>query len=366
MPDGEDPRFLQEQIITYIGNKRALLPAIERGVQTVRDRLARPQLRIADLFSGSGIVARALKRHSTHLLVNDLETYSRIANECFLANRSSVPLEELEEKRVRLEEWIRVHWAPGFITELYAPTQDQAIQPGERVFYTRRNATYLDTARRAIAMLPIEDQHYFLGPLLAAASIHANTSGVFKGFYKREDGVGQFGGTGRNALTRILAEIRLACPVLSRFETSVEVRQRDANVLAGEMEEVDLAYIDPPYNQHPYGSNYFMLNVLAEYVRPERVSEVSGIPENWNRSRFNKRHEVEAAFTELVARCPAKFLLISYNSEGFLSRAQLEAVLRGFGAVSTVEIEYNTFRGSRNLRGRPIHVTEFLFLLEKH
>jgi adenine-specific DNA-methyltransferase len=195
--------------------------------------------------------------------------------------------------------------------------------------------------------------------------VHANTSGVFKGFYKTESGLGQFGGSGRNALSRILGEIRVQLPILSRFETSFEVRQEDANALVDCLDEVDVAYIDPPYNQHPYGSNYFMLNLLVEYERPRVVSRVSGIPTNWNRSRYNQRGEVEEALFDLVARCRSKFLLISYNSEGFIPPERFLERLSKAGHVSVLERPYNTFRGSRNLRARPKHVTEFLYLVER-
>ena len=92
----------------------------------------------------------------------------------------------------------------------------------------------------------------------------------------------------------------------------------DANELARELPALDLAYLDPPYNQHPYGSNYFMLNLLVQYERPTAVSRVSGIPTDWNRSRYNRRAEAAGALFELAAACPARFLLISYNSEGFI------------------------------------------------
>jgi adenine-specific DNA-methyltransferase len=146
---------------------------------------------------------------------------------------------------------------------------------------------------------------------------------------------------------------------------SFEVHQADANELVTRMEEVDLAYLDPPYNQHPYGSNYFMLNLLVDYRRPDRISRVSGIPTEWNRSRYNQRGEVERALFQLVERCPAKFLLISYNSEGFIPPACFCERLAASGTVTVLETAYNTFRGSRNLRDRPIHVKEFLYLVER-
>ena len=139
----------------------------------------------------------------------------------------------------------------------------------------------------------------------------------------------------------------------------------DANEVVKSLEPVDLAYFDPPYNQHPYGSNYFMLNLLVENRAPESVSKVSGIPKGWNHSRYNQRREAESAFFELLASTPAKFLMISYNSEGFIKRESFMRFLATLGEVTPFETEYNVFRGSRNLRQRPLKVTECLFLVHR-
>ena len=94
-------------------------------------------------------------------------------------------------------------------------------------------------------------------------------------FYKNsKTRTGQFGGDGRNALTRILGKVKLPFPVFSEFECRSRVFSSDANLLVKD-ESVyepdfttdgafDLAYFDPPYNQHPYGSNYFMLNLILK------------------------------------------------------------------------------------------------------
>lgn len=68
--------------------------------------------------------------------------------------------------------------------------------------------------------------------------------------------------------------------MLSLFECDYQVFQEDANALVRKLRGLDLAYIDPPYNQHPYGSNYFMLNLIVKYQRPARVSQVSGVPDD--------------------------------------------------------------------------------------
>jgi adenine-specific DNA-methyltransferase len=255
---------------------------------------------------------------------------------------------------------------PGLITKLYAPKSKSIIRKGDRAFYTYRNACYIDTARKYVEKIPCEYRDYFLAPLLSEASIHSNTSGVFKGFYKDSNtGVGKFGGNNEDALTRILGNITLPFPVFSNFECEYEVHRGDSNILIDSIETVDLAYIDPPYNQHPYGSNYFMLNLIIDYVAPRKISKVSGIPDNWNRSFYNKKAYAYNSFKELVEKIGAKFLLISFNSEGFIRHNEMVNLLKKLGTLEILETRYNTFRGSRNLRNRNIHTKEYLYLVEK-
>lgn len=364
-PREENPAFLKEQILTYLGNKRALLHFIGQGVERVRKRLGRETISCVDLFAGSGIVARYLKRFSSVLYVNDLEPYSTCMSECYLANKSQVDMETLQETLCVLKREIHRQWAPGWIAEMYAPQDDEHIRQGERVFYTRRNAIYIDTARRLIDQLPEKMQHFLLAPLLYSASVHNNTAGVFKGFYKNRAGIGQFGGEGKNSLPRILGEIEQALPVFSSFECEVHVLQQESRDAARSLPNVDFCYMDPPYNEHPYGSNYFMLNLILENRRPASVSPVSGIPESWNRSAYNKPQQAREHFFSVIRDCPAKFILISYNSEGFIQYGEFADFLRSLGRVSSLETDYNTFRGCRNLRNRPFSVKEYLFLLER-
>jgi adenine-specific DNA-methyltransferase len=178
-------------------------------------------------------------------------------------------------------------------------------------------------------------------------------------------GRGQYGGNNRDALTRILGDIELPFPLWSRFDCEVEVYREDANTLAGHIGPLDLAYLDPPYNQHPYGSNYFMLNLIADYRRPEKTSRVSGIPPDWNRSDYNNPGRALASFRDLAEKLAAKFLLISFNSEGFIGLSEMKSLLEKIGRVEVLETKYNAFRGSRNLSGRSIHVKEYLYLVEK-
>lgn len=366
-PIAEDPDYLTSQLITYIGNKRALLGHIGIALEHVKRRLGKGKLRVVDLFSGSGVVSRYLKAHSSLLISNDIEDYASVISRCYLRNRSTVDFRTLSEIVSELNAKVNTEPFPmGFIEELYAPRDETNITKEDRVFYTRENARRIDNYRRLIERVPSEMWDLLLGPLLSEASVHANTAGVFKGFYKdRRTGVGKFGGSGSDALTRILGRIMLKVPVLSLFECEYAVFQEDANALVHKLRGLDLAYIDPPYNQHPYGSNYFMLNLIVRYQRPAHISRISGIPTDWRRSGYNVRNKALPLLKDLLHSIDASFLLVSFNNEGFISPERMRRALDKLGQVEVIELPYNAFRGSRNFNNRSIHVTEYLYLVER-
>jgi adenine-specific DNA-methyltransferase len=365
-PFCENEDYLTQQLITYIGNKRALLGFIGAGIKKVQRKLNKEKLKMFDVFSGSGIVARYFKQFSKLLIVNDLEKYSTLINECYLSNDSERNEFTLRKYYYDLVEQAENSLVKGIISELYAPKNDKKIKQNERVFYTTRNAMYIDTMRQLIDKIPKEYQKYFLAPLLSEASIHANTSGVFKGFYKnKKTGIGQFGGINRDALFRITGDIKLPFPVFSNFNCETMICNGDSNEVIHSLPETDIAYLDPPYNQHPYGSNYFMLNLILDYKYPENASKISGIPENWNRSDYNKGNRALKALTYLVENIKSKYIIISFSSEGFIGMDEMKNMLRKTGKVEILETKYNTFRGCRNLNNRDIHVKEYLYLVEK-
>ncbi len=133
----ENPAYLSDQLITYIGNKRALLPLIHQAMQHVQGRLGRRKLRILDAFAGSGIVSRYLKKYAAYLISNDLEQYACTIGACYLSNAASLDLDALHEShRYLLAHAARQCKNLGLIRQLYSPRDDADIQQGERVFYT--------------------------------------------------------------------------------------------------------------------------------------------------------------------------------------------------------------------------------------
>lgn len=360
----EDKKYLTEQIITYLGNKRKLIPFITNEIEEILKENNVNRMKICDLFSGSGVVARALKQYASELYTNDLEKYSYVINDCYLTNKEDFNEEEYNK-------WYNVitnrPLIEGIITKNYAPNDDDNIKEGERVFYTHENAMLIDTYRTAIDDIPFDYRKFFLAPLLSEASIRTNTSGFFKSFYKsKKTNIGKFGGEGENALYRIKSKIRLPKPIFSNYPSKVNLYNEDANLLARKLHDIDITYIDPPYNEHPYGSNYFMLNTIVNNELGEDLSKVSGIPNKWNKSQFNKKKHALRSFEDLIANLDSKYILVSYNNEGIIDIEKMKETLSKYGELRVKEVKYVTFKGCRNRQERNGNTMEYLLTLKKN
>jgi adenine-specific DNA-methyltransferase len=282
-----------------------------------------------------------------------------------LSNKLDLDIKLIKEKIEYLNNnKLRDDLGEGIISSLYCPKDEEDIKKKDRVFYTKNNALIIDNIRRMI--FDYKDDFIYLALLLSEASIHVNTSGVFKGFHKNpKTKIGQFGGGGEDALERIKKDISIPIPIFSNYECEVSVYREDINELVKKLPEMDVVYYDPPYNQHPYGSNYFMLNLIVNYKKPKDMSRVSGIPTKWNRSKYNKYGEAEEKMDNLIKNTNAKIILVSYNNEGIIPINSFKNILEKYGKVNIEQEGYTTFRGCRNIKNRSKKVIEQLFILEK-
>ena len=195
-------------------------------------------------------------------------------------------------------------------------------QVNERCFYTRENGLIIDTLRAYIDTVEDKLQPYLLAPLLIKVSIHTNTAGVFKDFTKINKPVLVHLAELPVMLYLITKPIQLTTPLWSSCSFTPHIYHNDINQTIAQIPDtIDVIYLDPPYNQHPYASNYFMLNLIATNQLPNNISKVSGIPKEWTRSNYNYRDKAIQSMKELLSQCVAKanYVLLSYNNEGIIT-----------------------------------------------
>lgn len=362
-----DNTYLSQQIITYMGNKRKLLAAIDDGLRHIQTELRQERLTVGDGFSGSGIVSRLFKTRCSALFTNDLAGYARTLNECYLSTPSHDQLEQIHEYIDAIndldfadvsEPWVSQHWAPRTST----------ISDNDRVYFTHDNGRRIDVMRNFIANeVPDELKPYVLAPLLVETSIHNNTSGHFAAFYK-----GGYGGTKQVDLRRITQNIRIPYPVFSQSECDVTITQMDTNEWASTIPGLDVVYYDPPYNKHPYHIYYFLLDVVNNWDKTQDVPATHrGQPKKWTKSRYNSLVHAKTAMDDLIRTTRAKYIMLSYNSGGIIPLDELEMLLSKYGELQKNELNYsiyNRMKGLGEYKRKAIPSTaskEMLYILKR-
>lgn len=375
--------FRKDQLISYLGNKRSLIKRIETNhIKPLKEiYLKKDKVSTLDLFSGSGVVARMLKKHSSIVYANDLEEYSAVINQCFLNNVKYLNDIELKNIFVKAQTDINILMGSNYsdwVRSDYCPKNESNIKASERVFYTVRNGRYLDCCVKVLNAIKEPYRSLLWGPILSQASKYVNTAAMFKGFYKdSKTGIGKYGGTHASNLNRILKDINLELPILSNYHSKYKVYREDANLLIKKLPLIDITYLDPPYNQHPYASNYFMLNHLLSGKRPQQQSVVVGIPKTWNKSKYNYKQTAIDSIKDCITNLNSQFIILSYSTSGFITKTEMESLLLPFtkkrcdGNPKHFVIEDINYTNlscgkTKQQKDKDKTCTEFIFRFEKH
>ncbi len=375
--------FLTEQLIAYIGNKRALLPFLHGVFSKLVPEPSRATF--LDPFAGSGAVSRLARLMGFAVAANDLEHYSYVINSCHLGNAQADTDVLFREKGGLGPVLAELNSLPppreekAYISRHYAPrSTEEADWRTERLFYTRENARVIDAVRERIEeMYPgtlaeepaFRQKMMLLAPLLYEAATHTNTSGVFKACHRG------FGGHSRDALKRIMAEIVLRPPVLIDAPARSTVACMDAREFLSGC-RADICYLDPPYAVHQYGSNYFMLNSIALWDKPPvseargpdgRLRSKAGIRADWTRTRSAFCYPSTAfdAMKEVVQAADCRWLVVSYSDEGLIGLEELCELLAGTGSLSISATGYVKYPGGKQSLGRTTRNQELALVVDR-
>ncbi|MFN3243772.1 MAG: DNA adenine methylase [Planctomycetota bacterium] len=345
--------FVFHQLLPYLGNKRNLLDLI--GAALDATGVAPTRATFVDAFAGSGVVSRFAKQRGFAVVSNDWEPYARVVNTAAIACPEPPPLPRLGGYRQALATLAALDGIDDWVTRTLCPADDDAPDPArERMFYRRATGRRIDAIRAQIQRWTEDGScdgpaaACLLTPLLYQACWLANTSGVFKGFHAG------WGGANGTALHRILADLELQPLQFLDNGRRHRVLDVDAATVGDVLDApADVAYLDPPYNQHPYASNYHVLNSLVLWDRPELPPPTergfkAAIRPDWKqrRSAFNDRRLAADAFAQAVATMPARHLLISYSTDGMVPLERLVAIAGEHGAVRTFQRSYKRYRTS--------------------
>ncbi len=308
-------------MIKYIGSKRTLLPAIVGQIEALPDVRS-----VVDLFSGTSRVGHALKARGFRVLANDHNAYAATIARCYV----QADLEDVErEARMLLREFAAIPPRAGYFTETFCE-KSRYFQP--------KNGARIEAIRKAIAAKSLEPEleAVMLVALMEAADRVDSTTGVQMAYLK------QWAARAHNDL-----ELRLP-DVLPRAKSGKgEAHELDAIEAAARL-EADVVYLDPPYNQHKYLGNYHVWETLVRWDAPEVFGVACKRVDCRERSSdFNSRVRTLPTLERLVSMLRARYLVVSFNDEGFVSREAMEILLARRGPVTVHAHDYKRYVGAQ-------------------
>lgn len=350
-------------MMNYIGSKLSLLGFLDESISKVAGDGSKT---FCDLFAGTGAVGVYFKNKGLEVTSNDIQYYSYVLNRHYVGNHKPLKFLKLageisglakaktsdrpDQVCQYLEE---LPGRRGFIYNNYClgGTADSS-QP--RQYFSDANGQKCDAIRQKIeewraASLVTDDEYYFLlATLLEAIDKCANTASVYGAFLKSLKKSAQ-------------KPLSLKPAKLLVNDQEHKVFNQDINQL---LENVsgDILYLDPPYNQRQYATNYHLLETIAKYDNP-KVHGKTGLRDYQDqKSLYCSRRDVKAAFADLIARAKAKYIFLSYNDEGLMTLDDIKQIMETRGRYGYFTKSYNRFRADRdeNRRYKSAKTTEYL------
>lgn len=333
-------------MIKYLGSKRTLVPRLCELVAGLEARS------VLDLFSGTSRVGHALKRAGLRVHANDHNAYAATLARCYVqADRDDL----LADAERLIRELNALPPAPGYFTETFCERSR---------FFQPKNGARVDAIREAIAAKGLEPEleAVVLVALMEAADRVDSTTGVQMAYLKQW-------------ATRAHNDLQLRLPDLVPRAPHGKGSAHQLDVLiAAEQLEAELAYLDPPYNQHKYLGNYHIWESLVLWDKPETYGTACKRVDCRERgSSFNSRVGAAAAMRALISGVRARHLVVSFSDEGHIGRAEMEAMLRARGEVLVLAHDFKRYVGAQigifNPRGEKVgnvsHLrnTEYIYIV---
>jgi adenine-specific DNA-methyltransferase len=341
--------------VRYIGNKTRLLPFILRTLKRSGIEIGSAH----DAFAGTASVSRALKAEGWRVHASDLLMASYVFQRAYLVADSMPP--EVEE---RAKELAALPAREGFISRQFSPSVGD-LKGQSRMYFTPENAGRIDAAREQLEAWrgggAIEEDSYYLllAAIIEGADRVANTAGVYASYMKRWQ---------PNAKRPF--EIVVEKPV--KGAQPATARWMDATEAAREVGDIDLLYVDPPYNSRQYVAYYHIPEILARGwtgSSPAVRGKVGLLAGDEGRSQWSHGRRVRKLFAGLLSATGAKHALVSFNSEGHLTPEALHSLLAETatdGKVSHFTHSYRRYRADSEREGRHYHkdvALEHLYLI---
>jgi len=311
-------------VIKYLGSKRRLVPAL---TLLARASGARTGL---DLFSGTTRVAQAWKGLGMSVTAVDSARFAHVLARCYVATDPGSDPALPGRVADAVDRLNALEGKPGYVTATFCESAR---------YFRPENGARIDAVREAI------ERRYSgtdLWPVLVTSLLEAadrvdSTTGLQMAYLKQW-------------APRALQALTLRVPEMIAGPGRAVLGDALALAGSGRLGQVDLAYLDPPYNQHRYDANYHVWETIVAWDAPPSYGVArkrQELRDPTRRSAFNGRRTMPAALAQVVASVEAEVVILSYNNESWLSFDEMHEMSSIRGHVEVLAFDSARYVGAR-------------------
>lgn len=307
-------------MIKYLGSKRRLVPVLTELFERSGATTA------LDLFTGTTRVAQAFKNAGGLVTAVDTARYSEVFARTWIETDADTV--RVDDLTVIVDELNKVPGEAGYVTDTFC-VQSRFFQPfnGERIDAIR------DRIARDHAGTDLEP--ILLTSLLLAADRVDSTAGLQMAYIKK---------WAPRSYKPLEMRVPDLLPGMGRAVCG------DATDISPSLGSFDLAYLDPPYNQHRYFTNYHVWETIVAWDDPEHYGVACkriDARDEATKSVFNRKREMPDALRRTIASVDADVVIVSYNDESWVALDDLVDMCSVHGDVVALAFDSKRYVGAQ-------------------
>ncbi|MBM6725696.1 DNA adenine methylase [Megamonas funiformis] len=328
----------------FIGCKTLLLGNIKQII----DEKAPEARNFCDMFSGTATVGRYFKQWYK-VYSNDLLYFSYVLQRGTIENKRIPSFEKL--KRIKnindpikyfneldLKEMECISQEKRFFQNTYSPI-------GGRMYLNDENALNIDFVRNTVenwkdeGILSDDEYFYLIACIIEGIPYVSNISGTYGAFHKKWD-------------KRSYKKYKLFRLDVIENNKKNKCFNLDAMDLIKKIDG-DILYIDPPYNNRQYLSNYHVLETAAKYDFPKVKGITAQRVDKNKKSVFCMKNKAISAFEKLISEAKFRHIILSYSTDGLMSIKDIEDIMRTYGISDSFElykIPYRRYKSKKSTK----------------
>lgn len=338
----------------FIGCKENLLEFIETFIKE-KDIKGNT---FCDLFAGTASVAKHFKKLGYKIISSDILHFSYVLQKVYieqneypkfsklLKHLNINPVEETlfttdsQNAKEIIKYLNNLNGTESFIYKNYCPegTSNQAYI---RKYFTAENSKKIDAIREKIEewkklnLLSEQEYYFLLCSLIEAVPFVANISGTYSAFLKEWD---------RRAFKKLTLEV----PEIIQSNEIHKVFDSNGLDVLNQVKNIDILYLDPPYNERQYAPNYHILETIAKWDNPH-IKGITGMrPYDKQKSAFCNPKTAVKALGEILKKGNFRHLLLSYNDEGIMPESEILELFNKYGKTQISKKNYQRYKSNSN------------------